>query len=461
MILTKYINNTFLKPENIFLLIALIFGFCFCVITPPFQIPDEINHFYRAYQISEGKLVGERKGNLLGGNLPRAIITITSICEGMPFNYNKKMNISILKRYMELKIDYSKKRFVGFSNTVLYSPIPYTGQVFGLLIGKILNSTPLCSFYIGRTTGLLLSILLLYYAIKLTPFMKWTFLYLAIMPMSVFLLPSFSTDGFTISIAFLLFSYILYLSYGKQGDISLGNIAVLCLLSILITLSKQAYFALVFLYFIIPSQKFKSIKVYFYYFLFIFILCSILIVYWTLLCKNIYIPSTIRGINPDAQALFIIKNITFFLSLSANELFTNHAIITSFVGVLGWLDAPVPVYFDFIYLILILFVTIFDESQTIKIRIIDHYIKVIVLLISIECIMALLYMSWNPVGAKEIDGLQGRYFIPISPILFSLFYFSNKISILKIKYDQIIKILIAISSVTVTTLIIVKRYYLL
>src|SRR5689334_2713329 len=38
-------------------------------LTPPFQVPDEQYHFYRAYQISELSLRGEVRDNLAGAFL--------------------------------------------------------------------------------------------------------------------------------------------------------------------------------------------------------------------------------------------------------------------------------------------------------------------------------------------------------------------------------------------------------
>ena len=42
-----------------FLYFALVFGLSLLVIVPPFQAPDEQHHFFRAYQVSEGIMVGE------------------------------------------------------------------------------------------------------------------------------------------------------------------------------------------------------------------------------------------------------------------------------------------------------------------------------------------------------------------------------------------------------------------
>ena len=39
------------------------------------------------------------------------------------------------------------------------------------------------------------------------------------------------------------------------------------------------------------------------------------------------------------------------------------------------------------------------------------------MLCSIELIFVALYLTWTPVGMDRIDGIQGRYFIPLLPIL--------------------------------------------
>jgi hypothetical protein len=39
---------------------------------------------------------------------------------------------------------------------------------------------------------------------------------------------------------------------------------------------------------------------------------------------------------------------------------------------------------------------------------------------SAELIFLTQYMTWTPVGAARVDGVQGRYFIPMLPILLLL-----------------------------------------
>ncbi len=45
-------------PRATLLCVGLAYGGLLLVVTPPFLAPDELAHFYRAYQISEGHLIG-------------------------------------------------------------------------------------------------------------------------------------------------------------------------------------------------------------------------------------------------------------------------------------------------------------------------------------------------------------------------------------------------------------------
>ena len=55
------------------LLIGLLGSLAFSILTPPFQVPDEQQHFYRAYQLSTLDLTGTRMDKRLGAILPSAL----------------------------------------------------------------------------------------------------------------------------------------------------------------------------------------------------------------------------------------------------------------------------------------------------------------------------------------------------------------------------------------------------
>jgi len=47
-------------PEKVFLIVGILFGTLFLLITPPFQVPDEPNHFSRAFHVSELCLLAQK-----------------------------------------------------------------------------------------------------------------------------------------------------------------------------------------------------------------------------------------------------------------------------------------------------------------------------------------------------------------------------------------------------------------
>jgi hypothetical protein len=67
-------KSWFGRLDHCYALIALLIGFLYLLITPPFQVPDEPNHFFRCYQISEGHLLPERLESQVGGEIPRSLI---------------------------------------------------------------------------------------------------------------------------------------------------------------------------------------------------------------------------------------------------------------------------------------------------------------------------------------------------------------------------------------------------
>jgi hypothetical protein len=44
-------------PARLFLPFAIVFGLVMTFLTPPFQSPDEPAHFFRAYQVSDFKIL--------------------------------------------------------------------------------------------------------------------------------------------------------------------------------------------------------------------------------------------------------------------------------------------------------------------------------------------------------------------------------------------------------------------
>ncbi|OFY47411.1 MAG: hypothetical protein A2W85_01745 [Bacteroidetes bacterium GWF2_41_31] len=158
-----------LIPHRMFLLIAIIWGLIMIFIIGPLQIPDETNHFFRAYQVSQFKFMPEVKNNILGGELPSSFWILISNFSNIPYHAEEKLSFALIDSSLRVKVNPDETTFMLFSNTALYSPIPYIPQATGISIGKLFSLPPLILLYLGRLFNLALWIIMVYTAIKNYP----------------------------------------------------------------------------------------------------------------------------------------------------------------------------------------------------------------------------------------------------------------------------------------------------
>ena len=448
-----------ITPTKTFIILAFIFGVLFSAIIPPFQAPDEPAHFYRAYQLSGLKIVGEKIEENSGGYIPKQIVEMTDdLIGGIPAHKENKIATAKIAKYINMKLDLKDIEFTNFKNTVLYSPILYLPQTLGITISNALNFPPLWMVYLGRILNLITFILIVYSAIKITPICKWGFALLGLMPMSLALASSLSADTMGISLSFLLISLILNYALSENKKINGKKVLLLCLLSFLLGLCKLVYIFIPFLFLLIPIKKFSSNKKYFASF-FTIISCTFIgAVVWYLLVQNLYSPM-LEHIKPHAQMQYMLIHPQCFIKVFLGS-FANFFTFHSFVGNLGWLDNSLPTIIVAAYFIVLILCGLTDNNKKISINLTQKVTAVIVLFMSILFVDMSMYIFWNKVGNSIIEGLQGRYFIPMSPLFLIFLYNKNagKISIINVG-GGIFLTLFSLFVLTFTTWMIINRYY--
>src|SRR5512133_1003745 len=177
-------------PENIFLIIAIVFGLLHAVLTPPFQSPDEYIHFYRSYHLSQGNLGGEK------AFLPKDVMDFSrEVNRDLPGNDQNKQSKKALVAEFSRHFKPTPMEAADITNIAVYAPIPYIPQALGIFVGHQAHLPPIFIFYLGRLVNLSTWIALVYLAIRLMPFHKRLLLGLSLLPMSVFIAASFSPDA--------------------------------------------------------------------------------------------------------------------------------------------------------------------------------------------------------------------------------------------------------------------------
>jgi len=468
----KFSNSFFskLKPENCFLIISLFFGILILFTTPPFQVPDEFNHFYRAYQISEGKLIGLKQDNRVGGYIPESLIKISEPFKTLSWNINRETSIEQINECFNIQLEPEKKVFVDFPNTGMYSPISYLPQALSIFFLRILNPPPLYIFYFARIFTLLFWSVFIYFSIKILPFFKWLFTLIALLPMSLFINSSLSADVISNIFSFLIISYILKLIFNNQ-IITKKNFIFVCILSIFLASAKLVYTPILLLYILIPKENFLNTMNKYLQISILFVISLFTMIFWSKIMNNLYVPYSLYnsqfrdGITLTQcsdmykQMENIFENLFRTIQIFVNSIF--HAFdmwFNGYIGTFGWLDTNLPQFFIYFSYIFIIVIALFDGRKDI---VINKYQKIIFgtsMIITVVLILLTQHLTWNCIGGNLITTIQGRYFIPAFPLIFLTLYNSKLV-----KTDLVIPLVILFSIfgslLTLNTLY--NRYYVI
>jgi uncharacterized membrane protein len=410
-----------LHVERCYLVLAVLFGSVFLLITPPFQVADEPAHFYRSFQISESGWIASRlQDGAVGGMLPSGLATTaTRMLGNIPGQRDQHISAHMIIDELSGRINSAERIPIAFQNTALYSPLPYLPQALGIGLVRLLSpSSPLGLLYGARTFNLITSILFCYWAIKITPIGKWAFFLLALAPMTVFQAASASGDAITIGLTLLAAASFFYI-LKQTPPLQTWQLALLLALAAGLALVKPPYAIIVGLFICLPASKFASKQQRHWFIITLILVTLFLVTSWALIAHDLYRPSRPDvAINPTAQLNLILQSPMHYL----RAVFATHGItgsihlLSQFVGVLGWLDTPIPLWAVWLYYVL--FVLALAPPQPALLP--SHFQRLSAFgmwLVTFGAIDALLYLTWTKVGDMKIEGLQGRYYLPLAPLL--------------------------------------------
>lgn len=129
------------------LLAGLLGALPLVVLTPPFQVPDEAQHFERAYQISEGGLRAEVRDGVAGARLPASLPALVRKYLGTDAILAvRRVTPAPLSRSAALRamsLDPKQQRFVDFTGIAAYPPLACLPQAEGIAIARAFGAGPL------------------------------------------------------------------------------------------------------------------------------------------------------------------------------------------------------------------------------------------------------------------------------------------------------------------------------
>ncbi len=411
-----------LRPERVFLILTCTFGLAVLVANGPFQAPDENDHFDRVFQISEGTLIGEKLNNSAGGDLPIAAIEVTDT-EGIPFNYDKKINRAFFARRLHpitMNWNRAPRAFASFPHTVVYPPLGYLPQAVAMFLGRHLRIGPLGLMYMARLAGFAASVALGYAALKVLPFYRWTAVVLLLCPMSLYLFGSIAPDGMVIVGATLLMALLMRLAVEKDRAPDLKEQVFVVALVIVISLTKPPYVTLAGVAMVVVLPRLGSLQGKAVFASAMCLCCLVPLWLWGRIAVALFVPG--RGdmpIDPVAQAHHIIEMPFTFIALVGHSLrvqfLSNYQWM---VGTLGWGDTPMPSWFYGLFGYSVVGCLLLESNGA---RNIGWRLRIVMIVAAAGAALltyAALYSDWNPPGSRnQIEGIEGRYFLPLLPLV--------------------------------------------
>ncbi len=425
-----------IRPEFVFLVLAVFFEFRFNKVTPPLQAPDEFHHFYRAIQISEGQFLPLKKDKRLGGYVSQSARHFVDPYFTVATNIKSIIPQGLIDYSCQLPYSTRDSIFIDFPNTSYYSALCYAPQATAMYVLNKCGASIGNMYYGGRYFSFICWLIGMFFVIRLIPFGKWAMTLIVLLPMNLYLANSFSADAVTNIFALLFIAYVLKLSQ-KDRPISITDLVWVAALIIGLALTKVVYVGLVILLFVIPPSQFKKVKMYAVGLGSLFAVAFLITWYWSGLTLEYYTPYTEYhpifrkgniGLSSCAnyaiQKKLMLDHAWYFPNLLWRTLFDHpFTYLHGYVGAFGNMDILLPrsiIYLSYVVIILVFTIERNERVTGFKFKplfFVAAFVAFILLVIS-------QHLTWDCIGESIVDLIQGRYLIGIFPLLFLLL--SNK-----------------------------------
>lgn len=214
----------------------------FALVTPPFQAPDENQHYMKALALTQGRVLTEQRGAAIGVALPYAALAIHA--HDFPTDVPptpRRFDHAQLARSAAADATRPGTAFADFPNVASYAPSLYAPGAAGLKLGQALALPSLHAFYAGRIANALTGIALLAAALALLPFGRNALIATALLPTFAYQTGSLSPDAVINGLGFL--GLALALRIGFMGAAPARSAALL-ITGPLLALCKGVYLPL-------------------------------------------------------------------------------------------------------------------------------------------------------------------------------------------------------------------------
>lgn len=425
-------------------------GLIYMLVYAPGTVPDEIYHFNSSYKYSDvilGEEVSDTSIAMRGDDIEFENNVLFDF-EVQPHLDRSLYRNTVLESSL-LASDTSYSQFEVDNAYSISSDLPQLKlpSAIGIVIAKLLNLGSVPLFYLGRLFNFAYFCVLVFLAIRITPIGKNIFMVVALLPMTLHVAASYSYDAGTIGLSFL-FCALAFKAMVNEGAMSRGELIRLGVVALLLSPCKVVYVLMLVLLLFIPSSRFGSRKLAFRY-------KAGLIVMGFVFIAILRLPSllgTIGGVGLDEASSQTVSERYSIAGLLADPVYFALLILRTFDALgdfyllsmigqqPGWFQGELYApYYAVLPLFILLVLASFKSSEddiVLPIR-----VRIVLLITFVVTSLALVFsaIGWTAEGASIIEGVQGRYFLPLLPFL-CLAFRGNSVEVKKSIVPSIVSV---------------------
>jgi uncharacterized membrane protein len=442
------------KTEILLISILLTFGVPMILLIPPGAGYDEEDHLVRVWEISGLSFIP--------GEMSAKEMQYPTIFRDLAYRQQASLGIidsDFWHTYANLPLDEHGYVHREINTKSVYSPALLLPQAIAMrYFGRVAGLTALPVFYLTRFAGLLSYLFLVWVAIRIIPFGKWLLLILAVSPMALFQATTITADTISNGIGFLFIAGTL--EAAGLEEIDWKKIGKLLLLVFLLFLTKLNGIVLILLPFLlIPPSRYKQRWMYFFFLVASVILFIVEVGGWNMIATRNVDALLSNDANIPAQVQHILRQPLQFLVTVIKDLITNGpAYLQTWINGYGYYYWTPPQIVSICFLLSLGFV-LFSPSTSEWIDKKFNGLFIVVFVLVYLATVGLLYLTFTPVGSREVLGVQGRYFIP--SVMLLLLALSNLSVIKKLSRSSSINwgIGFLIAALSVNVLGIILAFY--
>ena len=402
-----------------FLVVGGIFGLFFALATPPHDPPDEARHHARAWRISVGRLsvVGRAPGH--AASVPRAILRLHPLAHHysdeqlrsgrLPPTTQRTRPHEWSALRADLRGSLGRYDLQPVFHLGAYPPSVYAPYVPALWLAGALDLSAAAGLLLARLFGLAAWLAGIWACLRVAPTQRWLLCAVALLPMSVFQAASVSGDPVTQVAIFWWFAECLRAASRGAGALRAGGVARLLAAAFALGLVKPGYAPLALAALAVPLRPGPRLAL-----AAAAVAAAVLpTLWWAWIALVAEVPPVVPGADVAGQLRHAFAHPLAFLSAAAGTTAAlRSAWLEGLVGNLGHFDVEIPAAATALGLAAVVASASLERSG---LRLTERLVLLATSLAGVLAVLAMAYLGWTPVGGDKIQGVQGRYFLPLLP----------------------------------------------